>query len=388
MIFLMGKGGNFRQTVTPQDLAVFQASADRVMAPPTLQRFRGEIAMTEAISRLVHQNRRRVRFTRGHRELTPRPIDVSQPGMAAFVHDLEASGFEVPRESLDLSRVRRVPDDCELLVIAGPEGEFDRDELDVLQDYLLRGGRLLVALGSRRTRVEDVLQEWGVEVGGGSVRLRSSEAESRFESSWVSARAFNPAHSVTAPFEDLGGRFEVRLLAPRPLEPSASPQRLVGERLLSAVNSGERERYYLVGGPGLAGAPRPDGASETFGVEADFVLAAAARQEELSNPPEGWEPLRTRVVVVASASLLRDVQQSGSVRGSFRSLSHRDFIMNCVNWLVGQEELVTRGGGRREVERRVRMSDGIRGFLGYSSLLIFPGVFLCLGAFVYFLRRT
>ena len=379
LIFLMGEGGNYRQSVLPEDLAALRSDPSQPGVPPQVTRFRGEKALTEAISRLVHQRLRKVYFTKGHRELAPRPGAGQAAGMAALVHDLEASGFEVPERPLDLSRVERVPPDCELLIIAGPEQEFTRDELDVLQDYLLRDGRLFVALGSRRTGLEGLLENWGIRVLGGSIRAKGSLGESRYETSWVTARGLNLAHPITAPFAEIADRFEVRLLSPRALEPIGASRRLMSDRLLSTAASTPEETYFQVGGLGTGGGLESDGI---------YDLAAATRQQVLETPPEGWQPLATRLVVVGSASFLRDVQEAGSARGSFRSGSHRDLFMNCVNWLVGQEELITQGSGEAQTERRLRMDDSIRGYLLYSSVFIFPGVFLCLGVFIYFLRRA
>jgi hypothetical protein len=155
---------------------------------------------------------------------------------------------------------------------------------------------------------------------------------------------------------------------------------LVGERILSAVADAQGLEQYDV-----VGAPSWDGDAHA---RREFDLAVAASQERLLNPPQGWQALDTRVLAIGSASLLRDVQESGTVRGSFRDGSNRDFFMNCAHWLVGLEELATLGGGRQQLERRIRSSDSIQSFLFFSSIFIFPGVFLSFGAFIYFLRRA
>ena len=69
--------------------------------------------------------------------------------------------------------------------------------------------------------------------------------------------------------------------------------------------------------------------------------------------------------------------------------SHRDFVMNCVNWLVDREELVS-GGGAQPQERKLNLAGNpsLGWFLLAASVLIFPGIFLLLGVFVYFLRRS
>ena len=144
--------------------------------------------------------------------------------------------------------------------------------------------------------------------------------------------------------------------------------------LLSTGGPSASHECYVVGGLGAGGVDNRDG---------DHVLAAMTRQEKLDNPPEGWVEMKTRIVVFGASNVLGDEQ-----RGGFRDLSHRELVMNTVNWLVDREELIV-AEGAGEIERRLNVSDpSLRNFLFFSSVVIFPGVFLCLGVFMYFLRRA
>ena len=97
-------------------------------------------------------------------------------------------------------------------------------------------------------------------------------------------------------------------------------------------------------------------------------------------------PLATRLVVLGSGSLLLDSSSQG---GGFLNGNHRDFVMNCVNWLVEREELVSEGGVRSQ-ERRIDLAGNpsLRRFVFLAAVLIFPGIFLALGICLYFLRRS
>jgi hypothetical protein len=81
-----------------------------------------------------------------------------------------------------------IPRDCRLLIIAGPVNRIPRNELDEIDAYLKRGGRVLVMLGyhsidHRGIELSDLdllLDDWGVNVGRGNVvDTRNGRSNSR-----------------------------------------------------------------------------------------------------------------------------------------------------------------------------------------------------------------
>ena len=372
LIFLLGEDGLSRETLMPEDLAELTRHPTNPQAPPILKSFQGEQAITSAISRLVHGVQHKAYFSIGHGEATPGWAS----GMQQAGRDLESSGFSI--ETIELDRKLRVPDDCDLLVIIAPEREFSEDELDVIADYLDRDGRLFVALGVGHTKLEGLLRQWGIEVLSGRVRTKlADEARSSLvDTNWVSGRRFHQFHPIMRPFKD-GSDFRMRFYEPRPLKAIGASRRLQSTALLTTGESTSAESFYLVDGLGSSRIGADSG-------ESDYVLAVATQQEQIDNPPEDWVALGTRIVVVSSASFLGDNSQPhGFVAGN-----HRDLIMNSVNWLTDRETFIVadRSG---EKARQIKMSDPkLRRFLFFSSIFIFPGIFLCLGTFVYFLRRS
>ena len=387
LIFCSGKESGFRQTVMPRDVATFADNSLSPAEPLQITSFHAEKAITEAINRLLRQQRFNCYFTQGHGEFQLEGVS----SLEAFKHDLDASGFKV--RSLHPDRLHQVPEDCELLVIASPQTAFSQGELDAVETYLSsggkggKGGKLLVALGPRRSGLESVVEKWGVEVLAGKVRSKITQREDFRDRGLVISRSASAVHPVTALLLAGTGRrkadFGVGMIEPRPLKIVGSPYRLSSEALLSTggdIKTAEiSERYYLV-----------DGISSGSGVSAEarsnFKVAVATQQEKLERPPQDWQPLDTRVIVLGSGSLLEDNYRQG---GGFLNGNHRDFVMNCVHWLVDREELVS-GGGSNPPERKIGLANNpsLERFLFVTSVLVFPGVFLLLGAFVYFFRRS
>ena len=378
-----GKGkGAYRQSLTPADLAIIGERRDAAVAPQ-IRAFRGERAITGAIVKLVNRDRKKVYFVTGHGEIPLRPGPRGSasgaealPGLGPLRHDLESSGFE-PIE-LSLLEVRRVPADCALLVVAGPRSAFSPREIDVLERYLLEDGRLFAALSTERTGLEDLLARWGVKARDHRLRARITVPGEEIVRSWVPVGEYNGAHPVTRPFDKVF-RFHMLLWTPRPLEITGGQGTFKTEPLFSTGPETDRERFEVLGG----GLP-PDDATREKG----FILATATYPSYSGRPPPGWEERKTRIVVVGASNFLRDVDQHSGVRGGYLSASHRDFFMNALYWLAGDESLLAAGG--RDVEKRVLppMTSELGLFLGLAAIVIFPGVFALLGMGIYFVRRA
>ncbi len=252
-------------------------------------------------------------------------------------------------------------------MIAGPFQPYSKGELQVIDAYLRGGGRLLVALGPRRTGLEDLLKEWGGEGLEGKVQAQMQTTLDRIATAEVTARVFDRQHAATQVFQNVP-RFEVQLVLPRPLAGGGAGKGLETTALLSARSGGGQD-FFLVPDREARELPKPE----------DFQLAVAVEQRVPERPPPGFQRLGTRILVVGSSSFLSDQY--------FLRASHRDFLMNGAAWLLGEEEKAT-VSGQDWAERVLRTDPSIQRFLFWVPIFLLPAAFLCMGAFVYYLRRT
>jgi len=127
--------------------------------------FLGEEKITAAILALSQPRPSNVCFLVGHGEMGPQgPEDAA---LGKFADALRGDNCRV--ETLNLRRAGRMPDACDLLVIAGPTAAFEQSETDTIRDWLAGGGRLLVlarpnAVGGRMTGLDTLLGEHNVHV--------------------------------------------------------------------------------------------------------------------------------------------------------------------------------------------------------------------------------
>ncbi|MBP0004847.1 MAG: Gldg family protein [Cyanobacteria bacterium SBC] len=118
-----------------------------------------EAKLTNRLAQLSGGDRLTVYFLQGHGE--PPLVPGAEGSVLKAVRALEDQNASV--ESIELLQEGKIPDDADVVVIAGPEQPlFDR-EIQALQDYLDNGGGVLVLLDpNTNPGLDDFLEDWGV----------------------------------------------------------------------------------------------------------------------------------------------------------------------------------------------------------------------------------
>ena len=369
ILLISGDGSTLRQGLIPNDLATFSRVTDVALETPQIVEFRGQQALTDAIRRLIERHRRVVYFTQDKQELSLLPARAGAtpgPGSLNEVRtELRTAGYEA--KPLSLSLVREIPADCEVLVLASPFQPYLEQELQTIDRFLQRGGSLFVALGPGRTGIERLLDGWGAAVKEGVIHSLQVAAQGRAERRQIVIRRFQSQHPATSAF--VNNPFLLRMTGARALSPKGAERQLRAIPLLETYSTGG-ETHQLT----------REGENPTVLETRDFPVALAIEQEPpTANAPTNFQRLETRIVVVGASDFLMDK--------NFPQNSHRDFLLNCLAWLVGEEERASVGGDSWTT-RTLDMNASFRRYLKFVPTLVFPGIFLCLGLFVYYLRRV
>ncbi|MBI2192338.1 MAG: GldG family protein [Planctomycetes bacterium] len=178
VIFACGERPSLRtKVVTSYDMVHTDYSRSGPGDDGGRKKFKGEDAFTSAIQAVLDERPTVVYFLTGHGE---RQTDRSQPEeYADLSKELKKANLKV--ESLQLFEKGKVPEDCSVLVIAGPRSAIPEKELKAIREYLSRsasrrGGQelpppsLLVLLEpitptkSRRSQLGPLLKEHHVKV--------------------------------------------------------------------------------------------------------------------------------------------------------------------------------------------------------------------------------
>lgn len=105
-------------------------------------KFKGEEAFTEAILNVTQEEQTAVYFVTGHGERQFEDYDRS--GISGIANALKRDNCRIA--PLDILTTKKIPDDCEVLVVAGPTKAYLTEELNIIRNYLEGRGKLLLML--------------------------------------------------------------------------------------------------------------------------------------------------------------------------------------------------------------------------------------------------
>jgi ABC-type uncharacterized transport system involved in gliding motility auxiliary subunit len=129
-------------------------------------RSQNEEGITNALIKLSQTEEKKVYFVSGHGE---RSIDdYANTGYDRIRVSMQEENFEVAE--LLLLREETVPDDCAVLVTAGPIKDYDPHEISLIERYVLDGGRYIVLLdptesGAQLAGLTAFLERYGLVAG-------------------------------------------------------------------------------------------------------------------------------------------------------------------------------------------------------------------------------
>jgi hypothetical protein len=253
-----------------------------------------------------------------------------------------------------------IPDNCHLLIIAGPKTSLPKPELEKIDAYLQSGGRLLVMFNYKTadqpTGLEELLFKWGVHVGKGTLRDDNNSYLGQKQD--IVIRNFS-AHLVSNPLL----MSALHLMLPRPVRQSesissAADAPKVTELAFTDVSA------QLEGQPDLA----PTNYPVAVAVERGAVAGVASARGT------------TRIVVVGDSLFL--------VNGMIENLANRDFAGYAVNWLVDRTELLSGLGPKPVVEYKLVMTKSQMTSAQWILLAGLPGAILLIGVLVWVRRRN
>ncbi len=360
--------------------------------------------LTNAMVKLTRTGSKKVYFLEGHSERAiAGEAGDAQDGYGRAAAELRNENYQV--EPLLLAAVGEVPDDADVVVVAGATRPLLAQEREALNRYLEGGGALL-ALVDPRARTDFVadLRSWGADVGDDIVIDRMLALFNRAMT--PIAQRYASEHEITRNMREQPTIFhEARSV--RAGENSGDFTEIVftsenswGERdleRLTATSEAELDEgdvrgpvpIAVAGTPHLAAdgsqAQGADGAeSAAEGLEGAQAEAAeqeadeAAAAEEATEDAAGDAPARARLVVFGDADF--------AANELIESYRNRDLFLNSVNWLLGDVEAISIRPARSRASRTLLTNEDLMRIRSLS-LLVLPQAIAVAGVLVWWSRR-
>ena len=322
--------------------------------------FRGEQLFTSALLSVINEASPTVYFLAGHGERDPVDFDAKQ-GYSGIARLIDRENMTIMK--LAFVGSQKIPEDCDVLVIAGPRTRLAQREVDEIDAYLQKaGGRALILLDPEIvTGLEPLLARWKIELGDGIVVERQQP--------YVALLEYG-THELTRRLKGLMSVF----IMPRPVVPmvpeetaEAGAQSVVVPILTSSKESWQE--LDLAQDPPRYDEGRDRHGATSFGVAAERGIAGV----ELQLAP-------ARLTVIGDSSFVMNSMLDSGVGGN------ADLFIALLNWLVDRDDLVAIAP-RPPHRLVVGMARDVRSRLLWLLGVGMPGVFALLGALVWWRRR-
>ena len=332
----------------------------------TREVFHGEEAFTSALLALSRPQEKQVYFVGGHGE---RDITSSeQEGYARFASRVRAAGFRVAERAVLLEESEAVPEDCAILIVAGPTRQIGAGVLAKIDGYLDGGGKALFLIEplTEPTGLRPLLAKYSVTVGDDVVIEPRQYDRSRYNPTVIEY----PPHPIT---KALGNTYTVLYGACSVSAGAAGASGYRATPLLHTTQDG-----WAKAGVQDASALR----TATFDKEKDrrgpvgLAVAVERRGADVSIGSR----VDTRLVVVGDAGLA-----AGAVLEQIPG--NRTFLRNAMNWLRGEETLISIPS-KDVVEAYMHIVAADRKRVGLLTVVVVPMLVLLIGGVVFVFRSA
>jgi len=311
-----------------------------------------EAELSNALGRLARGEDRFIAFVTGHGERDP--LSGEESGYQDFSEQLGDRGLHV--QTHNLARNPRVPDNADVLVIAGPRSDYLPGEYAAIQRYLDAGRNLLWLTDPQGDQnFGELAQRLGVERLPGVVVDAGAQAYGAATPDFAVVTEY-PEHAITRNFDNItvfprATAIAVRQAAPWPYQPVLRT----------------RDESWNETGP-IADTISPQSADgERMG---PLNLALAASRERASGTQ--------RLAVVGDSDFL-----ANNYLGTGSNL---EYAMRLFHWLVGDDQRVEITPDRPD-DIELDMSRLALAIIGVGFLFVLPLALLATGAIVWWRRH-
>ncbi|MDX2168496.1 MAG: Gldg family protein [Deltaproteobacteria bacterium] len=322
--------------------------------------------LTNALIKLTRSASQTVCVLEGHGE--PDIDDKeSARGLALLKQALENETYTVKK--VLLATLDKVPDDCTVVLVAGPTRPYLAQELPLLDAYIKRGGRMLLMLPPQHAQeFAAFLAPYGIALGEDVV---VDQVVRLFQ---------GPALGLAPLVETYDGEHEItkalkgRSLFPMVRSVSAAADGKAGVKATELAKTSasswaetDLDALFQQQSAAMSDADRKGPVPIAVAAELDLKQLGV---------PDGKD---ARIVVFGSS----DFASNQHLEGTFYN---RDLLMNAVGWLVGQADLLSiRPRALRA--SRVSLTEGEMQAVFYLAVLVLPELLLLAGLIVWWRRE-
>lgn len=329
-----------------------------------------EESITNAILKLTRVENKKIYFLTGHGEHSIE--DFGKDGFSTVKSSLEKDNYTV--EKLVLVEKKEVPDDASVVVVAGPRKNLLPEEVQTLDRYIKRGGRLIVMLDPYQdASLKDFLKTYGFELSDDIVIDKLSQV---FGGSYLMPVVTQYGiHQITNNFNFMTFYPEARSIR----ESQEKPDTINWTALAQTSDAawGETNQKML------------EQSKASFDEKEDLpgpITIAAIAEIDLKKKPEQGE--NSSSSPAPNKGFITVFGDSDFASNTYFGLSgNGDLFLNTVHYLAEEQTLISIDRRTKEGEPLVLTMNQMRlAFL--VSMVLMPVLVIVAAVYVYMVRRA
>jgi ABC-type uncharacterized transport system involved in gliding motility auxiliary subunit len=348
--------------------------------------------LTNALIKITREGKKTVCFAVGEGE---RDIDDSGDGGLSAARDaLSKSQYET-RKVL-LAREAKVPEDCTVMVVAGPETDMLPPVAAGVAAYVRAGGKALVLTDppfkTPRPNVDGLLKQFDLEAGADVVVDVSGMGQLFGTSELTPIAADYPPHEITRGFRVMTAYHEARSVQAG----AGGAGGVTAQNLVQTSPASWAETDLTLKAPIKLDEGKDKQGPVTLAAVATVTVAEPAPSPSpAASPAEGGpspSPSPAEDPDAPPAPPRKEGRMVGVGDSDFASNAllgfqgNRDFFLNLVAWLAQDSDLIS-VRPREPEDQKMFLTGNQRQAVVLLALLGLPGAFLALGVWSWWKRR-
>ncbi len=311
-----------------------------------------ERELSTALLQMI-KSEKKIYFVRGHGE-----VDLGSDqddGWRVTKNIIDDENYII--DKLYLSSLEKIPDDCSVLVIGAPKKDYLKREYEILNNYLNKGGHILVLLEPLyRININKFLNKWGVKT---SDKFIIDTTRYIFPQPTIPQIIEYKSHKITRKLENIMTFF-----------PLVAPVEII-DKVPEGISV--------------------QGIAET---SSDSWIEADTKSHEVGYDKGVDKKGPINIFAVITKSIDENNEARMAVIGDsdfanskyVRSAGNMDLLLNTLNWLAGKEEMM--GIRSKPVDRReMQLTLVSVKFVYYFCIFILPILVIIAGVVVWLKRR-
>lgn len=311
-----------------------------------------ESQLTNGIEKIKRDRTTNIYLLQGHGEA---PVDEVEGGLFQAVNTLRDKGNTV--QELNLASSGKMPENADLIVIAGATRKLLAAEVSSLQKYLQDGGNLLLMLSPNADiGITPLLQEWGIELDNRLIIDGSGAGSLMGFGPGVAIINSYGEHPITNSFRNGISVF-----------PESLPLKTITKTSIDSTPLAITTKQTWA---------ESDLASEEITFDSAKDLSGPLNVAIALNRSQ---PQPSRLVVFGSSTF--------ATNGWFEQQLNGDILLNSVSWLIGEDQDSLSIRPKEAANRRINLSSLQASMISWLAIRIMPLVALIVAGVLWWQRR-